>query len=195
MSRCVFEGSRRWGLSVGILWALWLTATAAVAAEPGRLELQPHDHVVIVGNTLAERMQYFGNFETLLHARFPQQEIFVRDLGWSADELTIRLRSQGFRDHGSNLVDHSPDVVIAMFGFNESFAGSAGVAKFEKELAAFVKDPFSIDRFTSSANPSHGASIFSRCDASPRKIADSDANAIALTSRGPVSAMAIASTA
>ena len=149
MSRCVFEGSRRWGLSVGILWALWLTATAAVAAEPGRLELQPHDHVVIVGNTLAERMQYFGNFETLLHARFPQQEIFVRDLGWSADELTIRLRSQGFRDHGSNLVDHSPDVVIAMFGFNESFAGPAGVAKFEMELAAFVKDPFSIDRFTS----------------------------------------------
>ena len=38
------------------------------AAAPARLELQPHDHVVVVGNTLAERMQYFGNFETLLHA-------------------------------------------------------------------------------------------------------------------------------
>jgi putative heme-binding domain-containing protein len=119
------------------------------AAAPAQLELRPHDHVVIVGNTLAERMQYFGNFETLLHARFPKLELYVRDLGWSADELTIRLRSQGFADHGSNLVDHAPDVVIAMFGFNESFAGPAGVAKFEKDLAAFVKNPFSIDRYTS----------------------------------------------
>ena len=106
--------------------ALTLVVPYAAAAEPGRLELRPHDHVVIVGNTLAERMQYFGNFETLLHARFPQHELYVRNLGWSADELTIRLRSQGFADHGSNLVDHAPDVVIAMFGFNESFAGPAG---------------------------------------------------------------------
>ena len=121
----------------------------AVAADSSTLELRPHDHVILVGNTLAERMQYFGNFETLLHARFPRQELYVRDLGWSADELTIRLRSQGFRDHGSNLVDHAPDVIIAMFGFNESFAGPAGVAKFEQDLAAFVKDPYSIDRYTS----------------------------------------------
>ena len=121
----------------------------AVAADSSTLELRPHDHVILVGNNLAERMQYFGNFETLLHARFPRQELYVRDLGWSADELTIRLRSQGFRDHGSNLVDHAPDVIIAMFGFNESFAGPAGVAKFEQDLAAFVKDPYSIDRYTS----------------------------------------------
>ena len=112
----------------------------AVAADSSTLELRPHDHVILVGNTLAERMQYFGNFETLLHARFPRQELYVRDLGWSADELTIRLRSQGFRDHGSNLVDHAPDVIIAMFGFNESFAGPAGVAKFEPDLDFFFND-------------------------------------------------------
>ena len=122
---------------------------AFAAADLSVLELRPHDHVILIGNTLAERMQYFGNFETFLHSRFPQHELYVRDLGWSADELTIRLRSQGFHDHGSNLVDHSPDVVIAMFGFNESFAGPAGVEKFEKDLAAFVKDPYSIDRYSS----------------------------------------------
>lgn len=138
------------GFTIGLAcaWALTLAAHSR-AAEPARLELRPHDHVVFVGNTLAERMQYFGNFETLLHARFPRHELYVRNLGWSADELTIRLRSLGFRDHGSNLADHAPDVVIAMFGFNESFAGPAGVAKFEKDLAAFVKNPFSIDRYTS----------------------------------------------
>ncbi|MEI7780634.1 MAG: PVC-type heme-binding CxxCH protein, partial [Planctomycetota bacterium] len=121
----------------------------AGASDPTPLTLQPHDHVIFVGNTLAERMQYFGHLETLLQSRFPTQELYVRNLGWSADELTIRLRSQGFRDHANNLVDHAPDVLIAMFGFNESFAGPAGVGKFEKDLAAFVKDPFTIDRYTS----------------------------------------------
>ena len=130
---------------------------AFAAADSSVLELRPHDHVILIGNTLAERMQYFGNFETFLHSRFPQHELYVRDLGWSGDELTIRLRSQGFHDHGSNLVDHSPDVVIAMFGFNESFAGPAGVEKFEKDLAAFVKDPYSVDRYTSPGGSWDGA--------------------------------------
>jgi len=148
MSQCFVSHAMRPTWRVAALLAVLMPPVAAVAA-PARLELQPHDHVVVVGNTLAERMQYFGNFETLLHARFPQHELYVRNLGWSADELTIRLRSQGFTDHGSNLVDHAPDVVIAMFGFNESFAGPPGVAKFEKDLAAFVNDPFSIDRYKS----------------------------------------------
>jgi len=137
---------------VALALALSLAAGSGPAAAeptPSRLDLQPHDHVVIVGNTLAERMQYFGNFETLLHARFPRHELYVRDLGWSADELTIRLRSQGFHDHGSNLADHAPDVLVAMFGFNESFAGPAGIPKFAKDLAAFIKNPVSIDRYTS----------------------------------------------
>jgi putative heme-binding domain-containing protein len=135
--------------SLGFAAVILLAAVRSAAAEPARLDLRPHDHLVFVGNTLAERMQYFGHFETLLHARFPKHELYVRDLGWSADELTLRLRSQGFQDHGSNLADHAPDVVIAMFGFNESFAGPAGVEKFERDIAAFVKDPFSIDRYTS----------------------------------------------
>lgn len=137
------------GRAIALFLAAPLLAAGIAAAADPRLDLQPHDHVVIVGNTLAERMQYFGNFETLLHARFPQHELYVRDLGWSGDELTIRLRSQGFHDHGSNLADHAPDVLVAMFGFNESFAGPAGVPKFERDLAAFIRDPWSLDRYTS----------------------------------------------
>lgn len=107
---------------------------------PKRLELQPNDHVCIIGNTLAERMQYYGNFETLLHARFPKHQLVVRDLGWSADELTLRPRSKDFDDHGHRLEDHQTDVVIAMFGFNESFAGQAGLAKFEADLEKFITE-------------------------------------------------------
>ena len=75
---------------------------SAIADEPP-LKLQKGDHVVLVGNTLAERMQYFGHWETILHSRFPKEELVVRNLGWSADELTLRPRSKDFQDHGYKL--------------------------------------------------------------------------------------------
>src|SRR5271170_7286415 len=75
-------------------------AGPAQAAEPLRMKLEKGQHVVLIGNTLAERMQYFGNFETLLHSRFPDLELVFHDLVWSADELTLRPRSFGFKDHG-----------------------------------------------------------------------------------------------
>jgi len=113
-------------------------ARSAETAKP-KLSLEKGEKIVIIGNTLAERMQYFGRIETLLHARFPQHELVVRNLGWSADELTLRPRSKDFQDHGHTLQDHGPDVVIACFGFNESFAGPAGLDKFRKDLTDFIK--------------------------------------------------------
>jgi glucose/arabinose dehydrogenase len=109
-------------------------------AGPGHLQLQPNDRIVLIGNTLAERMLYFGHWEALLHARFPEHNLVVRDLGWSADELTLRPRSKDFDHHGHTLHDHKPDVIIAAFGFNESFGGEAGLAKFEKDLDDFVRE-------------------------------------------------------
>ncbi len=119
--------------------AALLTPSVMQAAEGKPLTFHKGDHVVIIGNTLAERMQHFGHFETLLHSRFPQQELVVRNLGWSADELTLRPRSKDFQDHGHKLEDHKPDVVIACFGFNESFAGPEGLEKFKSDLEQFIK--------------------------------------------------------
>jgi glucose/arabinose dehydrogenase len=104
-----------------------------------RLELKKGDRVVLIGNTLIERMQYFGHFDTLLHSRFPNLDLVVRNLGWSADELTLRPRSQGFASHGHELKDHKPDVILAGFGFNESFAGKERLGKFETDLAEFIR--------------------------------------------------------
>lgn len=126
--------------SVATLAATALLFAGAAQAEPARLTPRQGDRIVIVGNTLAERMQQFGNLETLLYSRFPDLNLVIRDLGWSADELTVRMRSQDFKDHGHNLADHKPSVVIACFGFNESFAGPAGLPKFERDLTAFVKE-------------------------------------------------------
>ena len=53
----------------------------AVRGRSGALELKKGDRIILIGNTLAERMQYFGHFETLLHARFPELELVVHNLG------------------------------------------------------------------------------------------------------------------
>ena len=78
-----------------------LTADAKLrsADEPkpaARLELKPGDHICIIGNTLADRMQHDGWLETYLHSRFPEHDLVFRNLGFSGDELTMRLRSQSF---------------------------------------------------------------------------------------------------
>lgn len=104
------------------------------------LQVARGNRIVLIGNTLAEREQYFGHWETLLHSRFPDHELVVRNLGWSADELYLRPRSLNFDQHGHTLFDHKPDIVIAFFGFNESFAGQAGLKKFEEDLERFIRE-------------------------------------------------------
>jgi len=101
---------------------------------------QTGDKFVIIGNTLAERMQHDGYFETLLQSRFPGKQLTVRNLGWSADEIDLRPRSANFSDHGHNLADHKPNVVLAMFGLNESFSGRDGLAAFKGRFEKFITD-------------------------------------------------------
>ena len=128
---------------LGIAITLLLLLAPLSVVEAGTdlpLELKQGDKIVVLGNTLAERMQYFGRFETLLHSRFPELKLTVRNLGWSGDQLTMRLRSKDFDDHGHTLLDHKPDVVLAMFGFNESFAGEAGLPGFRQDLTNFIAD-------------------------------------------------------
>src|ERR1700719_1083996 len=65
------------------------------ADEPkaaAKLELKPGDHICIIGNTLADRMQHDGWLETLFHSRFPEHDLVFRDLGFSRDELNLLLR-------------------------------------------------------------------------------------------------------
>jgi len=119
-----------------------------IASEPKLAQSEPMawmspqsgDKFVIIGNTLAERMQHDGFFETLLQSRFPSKQLTVRNLGWSADEIDLRPRSANFSDHGHNLADHKPDVVLAMFGLNESFSGRDGLDAFKMRLEKFVAD-------------------------------------------------------
>lgn len=125
------------------LLATWLVllgfATQTLAAEPPKLGLRKGDHVCIIGNTLADRMQHDGWLETLLQARVPRHELVIRDLGFSGDELTLRLRSEAFGSPDTWLTFCKADVIFAFFGYNESFQGQAGLDKFKKDLDSFIK--------------------------------------------------------
>jgi hypothetical protein len=113
-------------------------ASEQVPATPARLELRANDRVILIGNTLAERQQYFDHFEATLLASYPSLDLSVRNLGWSADTLTLQPRPLNFGDAAQHLTTYKADVMVAFFGANESFEGEAGLTRFEKDLEAYV---------------------------------------------------------
>jgi lysophospholipase L1-like esterase len=108
-------------------------------AQTPALELRRGDTVVLIGNTLAERMQYFNHFETLLMLRFPELQLRVRNLGWSGDALALQPRPLNFGDASKHLQQQKADVMLAFFGASESFAGEAGLPQFEHDLETYLR--------------------------------------------------------
>src|SRR5216684_4756522 len=97
-------------LQIGFSIAALLTLLPAPAqADP--LELHKGDHISIIGNTLADRMQHDGWLETLIQSRFPKHDLVFRNLGFSGDELTLRLRSAGFGSPDEWLTRCKTDVI------------------------------------------------------------------------------------
>src|SRR5438876_4295551 len=107
----------------GIRLFLLLASQAVLSATGAGLELKPGDHICIIGNTLADRMQHSGWLESLIYAQFPKHDLVFRNLGFSGDEITVRLRSQEFGTPDEWLKHEKAEVILAFFGFNESFKG------------------------------------------------------------------------
>ena len=79
------------------------TITSSATALPGRpmpaaltLKLKKGDHIAILGNTLADRMQHDGWLETLIYAKFPQHDLVFRNLAAAGDEVGTWHRSENF---------------------------------------------------------------------------------------------------
>jgi glucose/arabinose dehydrogenase/lysophospholipase L1-like esterase len=158
--------------SLALVCFILFGALCAAPAQAQTFELGKGDHICIVGNTLAERMQHGGWLEPLIHARYPSHELVFRNLGYSGDEIngwqdgSKRLRSMSFgsqdewlsasapvpqpnklskRDQGKvrenrfELTNTKADVIFAFFGYNEAWAGEAGLAKFKSDAEAFLK--------------------------------------------------------
>ena len=128
----------RWpAVRIGV--ALAIVIPCGVSAQSRPLALEPRDRIVLLGNTLAERMQLFNHFETLLATRFPDLQLTVRNLGWSGDTVALQPRPLNFGTTPTHLYRQKADVILAFFGLNESFDGEAGLGKFEQDLNAYLR--------------------------------------------------------
>ncbi len=123
---------------LGIACAAALSAHAA--PEAGSLKLKQGDHIAIIGNTLADRMQHDGWLETLVYAKFPKEQLVFRNLSKAGDEVATWHRSENFGTRDEWLTKAGADVVFAYYGYNESFKGDAGLAEFKSDLDKFLKE-------------------------------------------------------
>ena len=114
-------------------------ALLAVPAQAAPLQLNKGDHISIIGNTLADRMQHAGWLEARIHARFPKHELVFRNLSFPGDTVTTRPRSANFGNTDQWLTKMKSDVVFMFFGYNESLAGEEGIPNFKQNFAKLVQ--------------------------------------------------------
>ncbi|MEL6105755.1 MAG: GDSL-type esterase/lipase family protein, partial [Planctomycetota bacterium] len=124
---------------------LLLLASLSSNASAADLDIQKGDHICLVGNALGERMQTQNHWESLLHTRFPNHELVVRNLCFPGDEPYNRIRSKNFGEPTDHLKHSQASVVLYFFGYNESFAGKAGLADFKKNLTKLVAETHAAD--------------------------------------------------
>ena len=94
---CLFNWERR--SSSNALAQSTATPSGRRAALPKSslpLKLVPGERIALVGNSLAERMNLFGHFEALLHSRFPQHELVVRNFARPCDAVDDRQRPSNY---------------------------------------------------------------------------------------------------
>ena len=119
-----------------IVLLLALAVLPAPAGAAGPLELKDGDRVVFLGNTLIEREQRYGYWESALTLANPDKNITFRNLGWSGDTVWGEARASfdspavGFRRLQERVVAAKPTAILVGYGLNESFAGMAGLPRF-----------------------------------------------------------------
>ena len=134
--------------------------------QPGSAELKikKNAHIILIGNNLGSRMMNFGHFETAVQLRYPDSLLYIRNMcdggntpgfrphsgrpsPWAfpgaekfQDELAKNSDSQGHYETPDQWITrHKADIIIAFFGYNESFQGKNGLENYKAELDSFIK--------------------------------------------------------
>lgn len=151
---------RSFGLILVLLFAM---QNLQCTSSQNSIELEPDASIVIIGNNLGSRMMHFGYFETELHTRYPDHNLLIRNQSipgntpgfrphssrnepWAfpgADAFNVEFtRNTGSQGHFPTpdewISKFNPDVLIAFFGYSESFRGPEGVETYKAELNAFI---------------------------------------------------------
>ena len=119
---------------LGLAIALGLGA----ATTGNALELNKGDHVVLIGNALAERMQHHGWLESYAQASMPDKELVFRNQGFGGDKVNNRPRNNGFPSADAYLEISKADVILAFWGYNESFDNSPDA--YRADLAKWIDE-------------------------------------------------------
>src|SRR5690606_5730764 len=128
------------------------------------IKVSQGSHILLIGNNLGSRMMNFGHFETEMQVRYPDSLLFIRNMCDGGDTPGFRPHSgrispwafpgaekfQTELAHPSGSEGHfetpdqwltrlKADIIIAFFGYNESFRGKEGLENFKGELEAFIQ--------------------------------------------------------
>jgi mono/diheme cytochrome c family protein/glucose/arabinose dehydrogenase len=128
------------------------------------LKIKKGSHIILIGNNLGSRMMNYGHFETEMHLRYPDSLLYIRNMcdggntpgfrphagrpsPWAfpgaekfQTELAKSPNSQGFYETPDQwIARHKADMILAFFGYNESFQGKNGLENYKAELDAFIK--------------------------------------------------------
>ncbi len=147
---------------------LFVIAVCSCAAPGEKISLNPKDRIVLLGNNLCSRMVNYGHFETELFSRYPTHKLFIRNIcdggntpgfrphsgrpsPWpfpGADTLQTELANPSgstghFESPDDWLYSLKPDIILAFFGYAESFGGVQGLANFKQELRGFIRHTIS----------------------------------------------------
>ena len=121
-------------------------AATAARAEPTKpiatelpLGIEVGARIAMIGNTLLERSQHFGYLETLLHQRFSEHNLVIRNLGWPADTAQLQPRPSNFADTEQHLHHEKSDLILVSLGFNESFEGPDGLERFKQCTIDYIE--------------------------------------------------------
>ena len=111
--------------SLNFFTLLLLSLLSSCVEKGPVLKLNPekNSHIVFLGNTFAVALQENNYFETLLYKSFPESNLTVRNLAWSADEVNLQPRPLNFGTLDLHLQQQKADIIFACFGLNEAFKG------------------------------------------------------------------------
>ncbi len=159
-------------LKIKIAFFLFLISAGTIGflipTKPTPFEIHKNIKISLIGGNLGSRMINFDYFETEMHLRYPDSLISMRNLCDGGDtpgfrphpsrptpwtfpgaekfqsEYANKTGSEGrFESNDEWLTRLQTDVVIAFFGFSESFGGPSAIQIYKAELEAFIKHTLS----------------------------------------------------
>jgi glucose/arabinose dehydrogenase/mono/diheme cytochrome c family protein len=136
--------------------------------EDDTIDIPNGAHISLIGGNLGSRMMNYGHFETEMYVRYPEKSLIIRNmcdggdtpgfrphasrnLPWAfpgaekfQSEFAKKSDSEGHFDSPDQwLTNLKTDIIIAFFGFSESFDGKENLENYKNELNAFIQHTLS----------------------------------------------------